>query len=303
MKPINDELETLCAAAHRATTVSPTTALDESLLAFGVAKISAPKPPSTPSRLPYLVAAASLFASSISLAMVGAPVRFETSQFRTPNVSAGQMKADDKAGPATRRDNSLAEHTAADSPTAEPSTTEPVATEPVTTEPGTGEPVATIEPERPATAVRAPQRGPRRSAATAGPPANTPAAPARSASLEDRSIEELLRLASGMPEMPEHTETSMSEPAPLRLLRPERDVVARTFRALQREIERCAPNTEGVLTTRVTLVGVRGAPRSARLSGVSLSDSEEQCITETLMGVRVDPFVQTSLQITFPYRL
>lgn len=140
--------------------------------------------------------------------------------------------------------------------------------------------------------------GPRRvTPRPASSPAPTPT-PSNAPEVGERSVDELMRLATGLPEVPR--ESTMD--ASLRTLRPDRQEVARVFRARAAAVRRCAPDGEGVVTAKVFLVGDTGRARSARVTGAS-SEAVATCMETALMSVEVDPFLQDRLEITFPYRL
>lgn len=155
------------------------------------------------------------------------------------------------------------------------------------------EPVAESEPE---VVAEAPVRRTSRVAATAPTPTSSP-----SRELGDRGVDELMRLATGLPEVPTSEPSTRADAPPLRTLRPDRTEVARVFRSLAPAIQRCAPEAEGVVTARVFLVGDTGRARSASVSGAE--GSAASCMENALMNAEVEPFLQDRLEITFPYRL
>ncbi len=86
----------------------------------------------------------------------------------------------------------------------------------------------------------------------------------------------------------------------MRTLRPNRDSVATAFRSKTAEVRRCGDG-EGVATARVFLTGSTGRTRSVRVTGVDAAVAA--CVASALEDVRVDPFLQERLEVTFPYRL
>ncbi len=133
--------------------------------------------------------------------------------------------------------------------------------------------------------------------ATTRPAVRAPA-PAPTPELADRSIEELMRLAAGLPEVPTASSNSLEE-TPMRTLRPSRERVATAFRSKTTEVRRCGDG--GVATARVFLTGSTGRTRSVRVTGVDAAVAA--CVASALEDVRVDPFLQERLEVTFPYRL
>lgn len=127
-------------------------------------------------------------------------------------------------------------------------------------------------------------------------PAPTPAAPSGST---DRSIDALLNAATGGQVTPREGATRAAEsPLPQR---PARGHVSSSFRGVSRAIQACGNGDDGVVSARATVDGASGRVRSVSLSGVS--GEAERCMERALMSVRLDPFQQDQLEITFPYRL
>lgn len=122
---------------------------------------------------------------------------------------------------------------------------------------------------------------------------------ARAPSSTERSIDELLHSATGG-QVPERE--GATRPAESTLpVRPARAHVSSSFRGVTRAVQACGAGAEGVVSARASVDGASGRVRSVSLSGVS--GEAERCIERALMGVRLDPFQQAQLEITFPYRL
>ncbi|MFK8002151.1 MAG: hypothetical protein AB8H86_21330 [Polyangiales bacterium] len=126
-------------------------------------------------------------------------------------------------------------------------------------------------------------------------PAPAPAAP----SVTDRSIDALLNAATGGQVTPREGATRPAESTLPQ--RPARAHVSSSFRGMSRAIQACGDGEDGVVSARATVDGASGRVRSVSLSGVS--GEAERCMERALMSVRLDPFQQDQLEITFPYRL
>lgn len=151
------------------------------------------------------------------------------------------------------------------------------------------EPAPSVRRATPASRARAADPAPARTRA-----------PAPSVTLEQRPLEELMRLASGMPSSaPTSASTDMDAPAVQRMLRPSRDTVAATMRTRSAAVRRC--EGEGVATATVFFDGATGRARSVSVRGVD--DAAAACVADALRGVRVEPFLQERLVVNFPYRL
>ena len=152
--------------------------------------------------------------------------------------------------------------------------------------------VAAVSPAATSTSrARARSTAPRRSI-----PAPTPAAPSGST---DRSIDALLNAATGGQVTPREGATRPAESALPQ--RPARGHVSSSFRGVSRAIQACGSGEDGVVSARATVDGASGRVRSVSVSGVS--GEAERCMERALMSVRLDPFQQDQLEITFPYRL
>lgn len=125
--------------------------------------------------------------------------------------------------------------------------------------------------------------------------------PSDSSDSTSRSIDALLHAATGGQVTPREGAT---RPAPSRLPeRPERAHVSTSFRSISSVVRACSEGAEGVVSARASVDGATGRVRSVSLSGGELSPSAAQCVERALLGVRLDPFQQNRLEITFPYRL
>lgn len=115
----------------------------------------------------------------------------------------------------------------------------------------------------------------------------------------ERSIDALLNAATGGQVTPREGSTRPAESTLPQ--RPARGHVSSSFRSISRAIQACGDGADGVVSARATVDGASGRVRSVSLSGVS--GDAERCMQRALMGVRLEPFQQDRLEITFPYRL
>lgn len=127
-------------------------------------------------------------------------------------------------------------------------------------------------------------------------PARTPT---NTSGSTDRSIDALLNAATDGQVTPREGATRPAESTLPQ--RPARAHVSSSFRGATSAIQACGDGAEGVVSARATVDGSSGRVRSVSLSGVS--GEVERCMERALMGVRLEPFAQDRLEITFPYRL
>ena len=77
--------------------------------------------------------------------------------------------------------------------------------------------------------------------------------------------------------------------------------VRTTLRALERRVDACAQDSAGIAVARFEIEGSSGRVRQVSVSGVEAA--EAACIERVVADARFEPFSQSELSVSFPYRV
>jgi hypothetical protein len=85
-------------------------------------------------------------------------------------------------------------------------------------------------------------------------------------------------------------------------LQPSRDEIQAAFAAMRPALQRCARGTTGVARATVSFSGETGRPTTVEVAGEGFAGRPAgACITRELRALRLEPFGNPSLSVTYPF--